>query len=298
MDNKSIISFDPSTTEIQILKKTIANNLNTDEFSLFLQFCKYASLNPFLKQIYAVKRGDAITFQVGIDTYRSRASETGQYQGQLGPFWCGEDGKWLDVWLSKTPPSAAKVGVIREGFREPLWAIAKYSEYVQTTKDGSVNSMWKKMPANQLAKCAEALGLRKGFPEKLHGMYANEEMMQADSDHEQNITPAVNENPVSDPRYYNGPKQAKPVPINVDPTADQSEFETTPAPVNQAASKLSDGARGQMLDMMREMDWPEKRQTLVFQKAEMVSGEKVALDAIAGEYQKFLAARAHEEGEL
>ena len=271
MDNKSIISFDPSTTEIQILKKTIANNLNTDEFSLFLQFCKYASLNPFLKQIYAVKRGDAITFQVGIDTYRSRASETGQYQGQLGPFWCGEDGKWLDVWLSKTPPSAAKVGVIREGFREPLWAIAKYSEYVQTTKDGSVNSMWKKMPANQLAKCAEALGLRKGFPEKLHGMYANEEMMQADSDHEQNITPAVNENPV---------------------------FETTPAPVNQAASKLSDGARGQMLDMMREMDWPEKRQTLVFQKAEMVSGEKVALDAIAGEYQKFLAARAHEEGEL
>jgi hypothetical protein len=50
---------------------------------------------------------------------------------------------------------------------------------VQAKKDGKPNSMWAKMACNQLAKCAEALAIRKAFPEDLAGLYAPEEMQQA-----------------------------------------------------------------------------------------------------------------------
>ena len=109
------------------------------------------------------------------------AERSGKYEGQTKPQWCGPDGKWHEICLDKNPPAGATVGVHRAGFKEPMFAIATYSEFVQTTKEGGPNSMWRKMPGNQLAKCAEALALRKAFPEELSGLYTAEEMVQADN---------------------------------------------------------------------------------------------------------------------
>lgn len=172
--------------QLDVLKASVAKDLTDAEFAHFAEVCRRSRLDPFRKQIYAMKRntkqGPVVSHQTGIDGFRVIAQRSGEYEGQLGPLWCGKDGSWRDVWLSSDPPVAARVGVLRRGFREPLWATARYEAYVQTEYSGGPNSMWRKMPDNQLAKCAEALALRKAFPEDLSGLYTVEEMGQADNE--------------------------------------------------------------------------------------------------------------------
>jgi hypothetical protein len=106
-------------------------------------------------------------------------AQTGGTYGYEDTVWCDASGKWRDVWLVDAPPAAAKVTVIRNGQR--FSAVATFREYVQAYPDGNPKGLWAKMPAGQIAKCAEALALRKAFPHDLAGIYTAEEMAQADN---------------------------------------------------------------------------------------------------------------------
>jgi len=174
-----------SEKEIALLKRTICQDATDEELSMFIQNCKRYGLDPFTGQIHAVKRWDknagreVLNVQVGIDGFRLIADRTGKWQGTLGPYWCGQDADWTDVWLSGDFPAAAKVGVLRSDFSEPRWAIARWDAYVAMKKDGDPRFMWRQMPAHMLAKCAEALALRSAFPNDLSGLYTDAEMDQA-----------------------------------------------------------------------------------------------------------------------
>lgn len=173
--------------QIELITNTIAKGATTQELQLFLMIAKRTGLDPFTRQIHFVKRRNKTadgryvetgTTQCGIDGYRAIAEKSKTL--------AGIDDAVFDT-EKDTHPNKATVTVWRflNGQRVSFTASARWSEYAQTFQGQNgqikVGTMWAKMPYLMLAKCAEALALRKAFPNDLSGIYTNEEMAQADN---------------------------------------------------------------------------------------------------------------------
>lgn len=179
--------IDPEQTrfnEVQLaaLRQLGVEDAPQGDLDVFFHQSKRTGLDPFAKQIYMLGRKSKnqqtqrwetkYTIQIGIDGYRLVANRAARLAGDelsIGePSWRGPATAWDDVWLDQDAPGAARVIVVRNG--QQFIGIAMYSEFVQLKSDGKPNSMWAKMPANQLAKCAEAQALRKAYPNDLSGL--------------------------------------------------------------------------------------------------------------------------------
>lgn len=172
-----------SDEQVQLLRDGYAPGASQIEFRMLLEVARLRRLNPFLKQIHFVKRRskdtrtdqwvETWTSQVSIDGLRAIAQRTGLYDGQDEPvFERDKEGLIL----------SAKVCVYRKDWSRPAVGVARWSEYVQTTRDGKPTKFWDTMPHVMIGKCAEALALRKAFPEDLAGVFTDEEMQQADNE--------------------------------------------------------------------------------------------------------------------
>lgn len=159
--------------QIATIKSMYCKGASDDEFKVFLYTCERTGLDPFARQVFAIKRGSAMTIQTSIDGYRLVAERTGRYcPGQKPTYEYDKAGKLLSA-------TAYVKKLTKDGTWHIVEAEASFSEYMQAY-NGKPSGLWEKMPRVMLAKCAEALAIRKCFPAELSGVYTKEEMEQAE----------------------------------------------------------------------------------------------------------------------
>lgn len=177
----NLYSLGNDEKKVKLLKDTFCKNSTHEELMLFVHACERSKLDPFMRQIHAVKRWDAnlkresMTIQTGIDGYRLIAERTGCYSPGREPSYTYDDSGQLES------ATAYVKKMTKDGTWHEISATAFFEEYCQRNKEGKPISMWQKMARNQLAKCAESLALRRAFPSELSGIYTKEEMEQAEN---------------------------------------------------------------------------------------------------------------------
>lgn len=180
-----LLSFTPE--QVDLIRSQIAPKATPDELKLFLYQAARTGLDPLARQIYCIHRNVSekvngqwvkvpkMTIQTSIDGFRVVAERSGSYAGQSEPEFVYSESNGLIV---------AKVRVFRFGpggqRYEAAVGVAHWMEYAQTDNNGAPSGQWGKMPHVMLSKVAEALALRKAFPQDLSGLYTSEEMQQAD----------------------------------------------------------------------------------------------------------------------
>lgn len=158
--------------------------VSNNDLEFYIQFCKSHGQDPLKRDVYCIMRGSYVnkvwvvkpSIQSSIDWFRKVAEMSGKYAGQTKPEFEMEGNKIISCSIG--------VKKLVGNIIVETWATAYFEEYAQTTSEkdakGNVtgkklNSQWEKMPRGQLAKCCEALALRKAFPEILAGIYSEEE---------------------------------------------------------------------------------------------------------------------------
>lgn len=277
-------AVDPAISEamdvysrLNALRATIAPDLNDAELQLFAMVAHRSGLDPFNREIHAVKRQGKVTFQTGIDGFRSRAEDTGEYRGS-------DEAEYGPVVEKPFPhPEWARVVVHRRlpdgsSFAQSSGRI-KFDEFYPG--DGPNGFQWRKMPEVMLAKCAEAQAMRKAFPRKLSGIYVTEEMQQADAaaaatpiaatvtTHRDRIaaqrasltTSAAAAEPTADPRPVQAdttetgpsdPAAADPSPVAVATGAGEGDADIVDGQAVEVAATAAGVTAGELRDWLRE----------------------------------------------
>lgn len=167
-----------TSDQLDLIRRTIAKDATPDELKLYLFDCHRQGVHPLDKLIHFTKRDGKYTPITSIDFMRIRAADSGEMAGSDDPVFTSHD----DALADAVDTATVTVYRLTQGQRFAYTATARWDEYKPAPgPSGRADVMWRKMPHTMLGKCAEALALRKGFPRQLAGLYAKEEMDQAEA---------------------------------------------------------------------------------------------------------------------
>lgn len=181
------IKYETPSGEMVILKPSTVKNMlvngngaiTNQEVTMFLSLCKFAKLNPFLREVYLIKYGNSpATMVVGKEVLLKRAMRSPKYEGmQAGVIVLTESGNCEEregtfvLDNENLVGGWAKVNV--KGYAVPIYTSVSMKEY------STGQSNWKSKPATMIRKVALAQALREAFPEENASLYDASEMDKA-----------------------------------------------------------------------------------------------------------------------
>jgi phage recombination protein Bet len=216
-------SIDIWSSGLSQIKEIYGKNLSSGEFETFVQIGKATGLNPFLREIWAVKYGNnPAQIFIGRDGYRKSAQANKDYDYHHVDAVYNNDEFHFDLvkgevkhhynFKDRGKLMGSYCLVKRKNSTKPIFVFVEIGEY------NKGQSVWKDKPATMIKKVAEAQSLRMAFQELFGGTYDESERW----DNKNNI------------------KHVKP--INVEPlkiendNMDEMDFKTDILNINDARS--------------------------------------------------------------
>ena len=186
------MTYTAGGTEVKLTPAIVKNylvngngNVTDREIVQFMTLCRYQGINPFLREAYLIKYGNAdATIVTGKDFFMKRARSAEDMEGFRAGVIVGSNGETEET-EGFVPAGKTIVGgwaeVYVKGWRFPVKVQVPFGEYVGRKRDGSVTAMWKNKPGTMIRKVALVQALREAFPGLYGGLYSPEEIDTVDS---------------------------------------------------------------------------------------------------------------------
>ena len=162
------------TKQVAEIKEIYGKDLTETEFKMLIGIGKATGLNPFLREIWAVKYGNqpACIF-IGRDGYRKAAQANQQYDYHIVDAVYSNDQFKIENGLVSHSYGGGNRGdllgayciVKRKSASQPVYLYVDRSEY------DIKKSVWVQKPATMIKKVAEAQALRMAFQDIFSGTY-------------------------------------------------------------------------------------------------------------------------------
>lgn len=190
------VIFQVNGMEVKLTPSIVKNYLvsgdkervTDQEVAMFINMCKFSSLNPWLKEAYCIKYGnEPATMVVGKEAFMKRAELNPEYDGfEAGIIVFDPEAGTIDHRVGTITISGEQIiggwaEVWRKDRAHSVRLEVSFEEYAGRKKDGTLNRQWAAKPATMIRKVALVQALREAFPASLGNMFTAEEQGVEDS---------------------------------------------------------------------------------------------------------------------
>ena len=171
-------------TKLKEIRKLVSPSapLTDIEFSYLVELGRATNLNPFMREIWAVKykEGSPASIFLGRDGYRKAAQRQPDYEyHQVNAVYSKDDFKISNDEIQHSYGFANRGDLMGAYCIVKRKGSSKYTYVMVTMSEYNANqSLWKSKPETMIKKVAEAQALRQAFQEVLAGTYSDVEIPQ------------------------------------------------------------------------------------------------------------------------